>query len=183
MKNISLIFTFIFAISLNAQDSFNFPQDCLGEYTGTMYIEYLGRGIVDSATVNLEFSKNENPNEWNYFNTISSERFGKVEKLYTLIANDSIPGLFHLDENNGLIIDHSNMGRKLYSSFEISGSLLSYQLECIDDETIYYEIATSNMNRAKTTQTSPGEEGDDVFTVNSYLPFTTQYVTLKKVKQ
>ena len=183
MKNIPFICTLLFSINLHAQDNFKFPEDCLGNYSGTMYIEYFGRGIVDSATVNLEFSTSENTNEWNYFNTIENERYGKIEKMYTLIANDSIDGLFHLDENNGLIIDHSNMGRKLYSSFEVSGSLLFYQLECIDNETIYYEIASSNMNRPKTTQTVPNEEGGDVFTVNSYLPFTTQYVTLKKVKE
>ena len=183
MKNIPLICALLYSINVKAQDNFKFPEDCLGNYSGTMYIEYLGKGIVDSAIVNLEFSKSEKLNEWNYFNTIESVRFGRIEKMYTLIANDSIDGLFHLDENNGLIIDHSNMGRKLYSSFEVSGSLLFYELECIDNETIYYEIASSNMNRPKTTQTPPIEEGGDVFTVNSYLPFTTQYVTLKKVKQ
>lgn len=183
MKNIPFICAMLFSINLHAQGSFKFPEDCLGNYSGTMYIEYLGKGIVDSATVILDFNASENTNEWNYFNTIENERYGKIEKMYTLIANDSIDGLFHLDENNGLIIDHSNMGRKLYSSFEVSGSLLFYQLECIDDETIYYEIASINMNRPKPTQTASNEEGGDVFTVNSYLPFTTQYVTLKKVKQ
>jgi hypothetical protein len=183
MKNIPLIFAFLISIAANAQESFKFPQDCLGNYTGTMFIEYAGRGIVDTAEVNLEFSETDKPDQWNYFNITENERFGKVEKLYTLIANDSINGLYHLDEKNGLIIDHSNMGRKLYSTFEVSGSLIFYQLECVDNETLYYEIATSNINRPKTTKIPAEEAGGTEFIVNSFLPFTRQYVTLKKVEK
>ena len=82
MKNIPFICTLLFSINLHAQDNFKFrggfvwgiiPEPC------TLNILV---GIVDSATVNLEFSTSENTNEWNYFNTIENERYGKIEKMY-----------------------------------------------------------------------------------------------------
>ena len=178
----SLFFIFIVCTSVShtvhGQDSFTFPDDCLGEYKGTLYIDYLGRGIVDSASVELTFSKTDEANKWNYSNVIDSPKYGKVEKLYTLIQKDSFPDVYVLDENNGLLIDHARIGRGLYSMFEVSGSLLSYKLECIDEETIYYEIFSVRTAIAK--ESSTPEEAGQVFTVKSYLPFTTQYVTLKK---
>ena len=94
-----------------------------------MYIEYIGKGIVDSAYVELEFSKTDKDFEWNYFNTIENERYGKVEKRYTLIQDESKKGLFVLDENNGIQIEHTNIGRNLYSTFEVQGNLIFYSLE------------------------------------------------------
>ncbi len=179
---VSLFFFFIVCSSVfqtvYGQDSFTFPDDCLGEYKGTLYIDYLGIGIVDSAIVELTFSKTEESNKWNYFNVIDSPKYGKVEKLYTLMQNDLIPDVYVLDENNGLLIDHARIGQGLYSMFEVSGSLLSYKLECIDEETIYYEIISVRTENAK--ESSTPEEAGQVFTVKSYLPYTTQYVTLKK---
>ena len=70
MKKLPLILFFLVSFNLQAQNSFLFPKDCLGRYSGTMYIEYIGKGIVDSAHVELEFSKTDKDFEWNYFNTI-----------------------------------------------------------------------------------------------------------------
>jgi hypothetical protein len=73
MKKLPLILFFLVSFNLQAQNSFLFPNDCLGRYSGTMYIEYMGKGIVDSAHVELEFSKTDKDFEWNYFNTIENE--------------------------------------------------------------------------------------------------------------
>ncbi|MDG1298187.1 MAG: hypothetical protein P8P48_13665 [Saprospiraceae bacterium] len=180
MKNLPLILFFFASFNSQAQNSFLFPNDCLGRYSGTMYIEYIGKGIVDSAHVELEFSKTDKDFEWNYFNTIENERYGKIEKRYTLIQDESKKGLFILDENNGIQIEHTNIGRNLYSTFEVQGNLIFYNLECIDNQTLYYKILTSDMNKLKESNIQSDGEEEQILKVNSYLPFTSQYVTLKK---
>jgi hypothetical protein len=180
MKKLPLILFFLVSFNLQAQNSFLFPNDCLGRYSGTMYIEYMGKGIVDSAHVELEFSKTDKDFEWNYFNTIENERYGKVEKKYTLIKDEAKKGLFILDENNGIQIEHTNIGRNLYSTFEVQGNLIFYSLECIDNQTLYYKILTSDMNKLKESNIQSDGDEEQILKVNSYLPFTSQYVTLKK---
>ncbi len=180
MKKQLLILFYLASFNTQAQNSFLFPNDCLGRYSGTMYIEYIGKGIVDSAYVELELSKTDNDSEWNYFNTIENERYGKVEKRYTLIQDESKKGLFILDENNGIQIEHTNIGRNLYSTFEVQGNLIFYSLECIDNETLYYKILTSDMKKIKESSVQSDEDEEQILKVNSYLPFTSQYVTLKK---
>jgi len=180
MKKLPLFLFFLASFNLQAQNSFLFPKDCLGRYSGTMYIEYIGKGIVDSAHVELEFSKTDKDFEWNYFNTIENERYGKVEKMYTLIKDEARKGLFILDENNGIQIEHTNIGRNLYSTFEVQGNLIFYSLECIDNQTLYYKILTSDMTKLKESNIQSDGDEEQILKVNSYLPFTSQYVTLKK---
>ena len=180
MKKLPLFLFFLASFNLKAQNSFLFPKDCLGRYSGTMYIEYIGKGIVDSAHVELEFSKTDKDFEWNYFNTIENERYGKVEKMYTLIKDEARKGLFILDENNGIQIEHTNIGRNLYSTFEVQGNLIFYSLECIDNQTLYYKILTSDMTKLKESNIQSDGDEEQILKVNSYLPFTSQYVTLKK---
>ena len=184
IKNMKLFFSTLlsfFCLSVFAQSEASFPEACLGKYKGTLYIEHMKAGLVDSAQVQLDFVESSTVGIWDYINTISSERYGEVVKDYKLYKKDSVSNIYVLDENNGILINHSVFQNSMFSLYEAAGSYFTYRMECLDSGELYYEIGTSSLKSEQISEYDQGEEGSEPFVVKSYLPFTRQWAKLEKI--
>ncbi|MFN8257133.1 MAG: hypothetical protein U0W24_15665 [Bacteroidales bacterium] len=188
MKTQLLVIFALFALlidsyKLNAQQIHTtkaFPENWLGLYEGNMYILNLKKGLIDSVKVNFYFLSTSVKNRWTYRFVYHGLKHDEIIKDYELVKPDSLKrNNFIIDEKDGILIEATFMGNTLYSSFIVYGSLISSVMKMEKDE-IFYEIYTASDQATLSTKNDPKNVSDS-FTVESYPPFTTQFVRLKKV--
>jgi len=187
MKN-KLIFIVVFMfLSANIFSQISeaktvFPDSWLGEYQGTMYILSAKRNTIDSVDVKFEFSETEIVNRWHYKMTYQNTKFGEIIKDYEIVKPDSLnQNNYLLDEKDGIIIQSTLMGNTLYSNFIVSGTLQCSILCKVGDD-LYFEVTTSKDEYTLSTQNSP-KNNEQSFIVDSYPPFTTQFVRFVKIQE
>jgi hypothetical protein len=90
-------------------------------------------------------------------------------KDYTLKPNAKKPGVYDIDENNGIILPARLVKGVLLSVFEVEGNLLTARYE-LTDGAIQFEVTSASKQEKKT--------GND--TVQGYNVTVVQSATLKK---
>lgn len=161
------------------QQTAYFPDSWLGTFSGEMYILRANSASVDTVNVIFEFSETAKSNCWTYRMTYNNPKYGVLVKDYELIKPDSLPkNNYLLDEKDGILIEEILMGNSLYSSFSVSGYRLFSILRKEGDE-LFFEIITTKEAHSLSTRTKADNQAD-VYVVKSYLPFTNQYVRLKR---
>ena len=152
--------------------SSNFPKAYFGVYKGNLEIHT----VNGSNTLPMEFHLLPTTHKDEYQYTIVYINNGnRQERLYTLKTKDASKGLYVVDENNGILLDAKVLGNKLFSMFEVQGSLLTTQLTFEDDHMIF-EITFSR----KETANKSGTTDDSAIEVLSYPITTIQKGILKK---
>lgn len=154
MKLIKLLLVFIlcFPITVCAQteEKVIFPDDYFGIYKGTLSITS-SRG---PSTYPMEFHLLPSDTIGKYIYTIVyGEGDMRQERKYTLVTKDAAMGEFVVDENNGIVLDDKVVGNRMYSLFEVQGTILTTFITFEKDHMIF-EIATaqrenSNISTAK----------------------------------
>lgn len=173
MKKLFILFLSVFWSTLHAQ---NIPQGWEGEWVGLLEI-YNAKGNMETINMELHINSTDKPGRWRY-TIIFSDNEGKDQIEYFLVKIDSLPYLYEVEEDNGLIIYEILMGHKMFQGFEVNKhvycSITSYEKNKItwelvsDDETINYRSG-----KGKTESPS----------LTTFLPDSYQCATLIKKKK
>ena len=185
MKNLIFLFSILFGPNLfsqTIQDKDIFPDSWLGNYQGKMLIISTLHDKIDTADVEFQFSDTNVKNRWIYKMTYHSKKYGEMVKDYELIKPDSLAkNTYLIDEKDGILIQNTLMGNTLYCNFIVSGSLLCCILRKENDD-LFFEIFTSKDQYTLSTQ-SLATGTEESFIVDSYPPYTVQFVRFYRVHQ
>ena len=137
-------------------------------------------GRLDSLEIHFEFDS-IGINLWSQKFTFLSEKYGKIEKDYQLVWNDSLPTENHfiLDEKDGILIDEVLMNNTFYGQYSVVGNDFSTVLRKEKDH-LYYEIVCSSPDAGIKSQSTELDEDGEAFKVNSSQVYTVQYAKLYK---
>lgn len=157
--------------SIQSQETFNFPEDAIGKYSGTL--------LIDSPR-----GKQEIPMEFHFMKTDSIHKFdyklvyAGQPRNYTLVIKDKEKGICEVDENNGILLPSRFSGNTLFSFFEVQNNFLSSRFEFRGDSLVF-EILFSN-TKSKTTSGGTSEQIPEIY---GYPISTIQKAILTKVKE
>jgi hypothetical protein len=123
MKKFALLTLFFtLCLSLFAQP-YQWPEDWLGSWQGTLTLETPGSDRVREFPMKLEISETDTAGSWNWIIT-----YGEGEKAdvrpYLLVAQDSSMSHFLVDERNSILLDQYRIGNYMLSHFRVDSSLL-----------------------------------------------------------
>lgn len=163
-----LAFFFISQISYS-----QLSEDWFGKYTGQLETVDIN-GIQMSYHMELNISRATDTSY--HFVIVYGEDSTRQERKYMLYDN----GMNHfvLDEQNGIILDMSMGFNRLYSVFEIQGSLLHIAY-IKEKKGIRFELTSSKVS-FKTGNTE--ENGEKTPLIISYKTANFQQADLKKTK-
>ncbi len=177
MKYIISVFLLSFFSMVQCQ-SFDFPEDWVGNYSGIMLMHYPQANRVDTVNVFFEINEIEPDSSWTYVMSYDSKKYGDIIKEYQIILpNKDNRYLYHLDEKDGIIIEMTHMANTMYSNFSVMGSYLTSRMERVEGG-IAFEIVSTKEEPSLQTGIEDPDEPIEVF---SYAPFTVQRVFLEEV--
>jgi hypothetical protein len=172
MKKIALIISVLISSCLHAQ---NIPEDWLGDWYGILEIKN-PKGTIATINMELNLVKTDTANNWLY-TIVYDDGKRRDERKYNLIKSDSLPGLFEVDENNGIIINEVLMGNKTFQRFEVMDNVI-YGITTYEKGKITWELISDNEKIS--FQSGKGDE-DSPF-VTTYFPTNYQRAVLTKKK-
>lgn len=140
-----LLLSLIFSVQAQAQKSF--PEQCLGEWEGMMYI-YSNGSLVDSVATSFSAARTEEPNTFTWVTSYHSPTQPMV-KDYKLKLLDAEKKLYAVDEGGGIALHSYLFNNKLYSVFETQGILLTSSYELIGDNLIFEVTSGTNLEPGK----------------------------------
>lgn len=158
---------------LKDSKTLSFPESYFGIYKGDLHIT--SQNGTTSIPMEFHLLPIEGEKEKFQYTIVYIANTTRQERQYTLITKDAEKGVYTIDENNGILLDAKVWTNKLYSMFEVQGSLLTTQLTFEADHMIF-EITFSRkeaVNKSGTTDEKPIE-------VLSYPISTVQKGVLKK---
>jgi hypothetical protein len=167
MKKIILLFCFLlYAFSLvKAQTPF--PEKCLGNWKGMMYI--YSQGVLrDSVPVKMTIAKTSDPNTWTWKTEYLSAKMPQT-KDYLLRLKDKEKNSYVTDEGGGVELNNYVFGNKMYDVFEVQGITLTSTYEIVG-KNLVFEVTSG-----KKLETSA--QGITNFSVNNL-----QRVVLEKME-
>ncbi len=113
----------------------SFPDRCVGNWTGTMYI-YRQGALQDSVAVVLTVARHADAGAWTWKTEYLSKTL-PMTKDYVLRVRDEKKGIFVTDEGGGIELTDYLIGNKLYSAFETHDVLLTSTYELTNDRLIF----------------------------------------------
>lgn len=172
MKKVFLIITLIYSSVCFSQ---NIPDDFLGSWYGVLEIKNPKR---NGYTVNMELhlQKTDTANNWRY-TIIYDNGERRDERKYNLVKSDSLPGLYMVDENNGIILYEVLIGNRMFQRFEVMDNVI-YGITTYEKNKITWELVTDNNKLS--FQSGKGDE--EIPFVTTYLPTNYQRAELTKKK-
>lgn len=167
---------FILAILTSAQlFSQNIPDDWLGSWYGVLEIRN-PKKLVATINMELHMSKTDTAGRWNY-TIVYDDGTQRDERKYTLIKKDSLPGLFEVDENNGIIINEVLIGNRTFQRFKVMDNVI-YGITTYEKGKITWELISDNEKISY--QSGRGDEESPY--VTTYYPTNYQRAVLTKKK-
>ncbi len=120
-----------------AKKSYQFPKDWVGEYTGTLLIESLGKPNKE-VPMGLVIQPTEKDSIY-IWQLIYGENKIKGLRDYRLIIKEPENGIYAIDEQNSIVLDAYLLGNQLSTRFSVGKAVLSatYQKS---NEGIFFEI-------------------------------------------
>jgi hypothetical protein len=172
MKKIGLIIAILASSFLYAQ---NIPEDWLGDWYGVLEIKN-PKGTIATINMELHLAKTDTANNWRY-TIVYDDGKRRDERKYNLIKSDSLPGLFEVNENNGIIINEVLMGNKTFQRFEVMDNVI-YGITTYEKGKITWELISDNEKIS--FQSGKGDE-DSPFVI-TYFPTNYQRAILTQKK-
>lgn len=139
----------------NAQDNKDavFPEDFFGVYVGTLHMS----SSNESKQIPMEFHLlPTEENEVYTYQLVYGTGEGKQVRHYVLKVKDKEHGVYEVDEQNGIRLENRVVDNKMYTLFEVQGSLLTTFITFESDH-LLFEIIFSDITKK---QTSGGQEKD-----------------------
>ena len=138
MDNFLLMPFLLVLLSLFSPDSF--PERCLGQWQGTMYLYAEGK-VHDSVAVTFTVARTDTAGTYTWRTDYLSPQY-TLSKDYQLKVQPDTPYHHLLDEGDGIVLHAYEFGDKLYSLFAVQDQLMvsSYELR---GEQLIFEISIS----------------------------------------
>lgn len=136
-----LFICLFFSASTFAQKSF--PEQCLGEWEGMMYI-YSQGSLVDSVATSFSAARTEAPHTFTWVTSYHSPTQPMV-KDYKLKLLDAEKKLYAVDEGGGVALNAYLFDHKMYSVFETQGIVLTSTYELVDDALVFEVTSGTNL--------------------------------------
>lgn len=184
MKNSNYLFLFLLGLLVSwsplvgQSEAPSFPAAWEGEWTGDLVISN-GTGELQRVPMILRILPTEG--ERYTFSLVYGEDTPENTRPYFIQAVDATKGHYEVDEDNGIILDDFLINGKLYSRFEVMGSLLLTTLEERDGQLIY-EIISGPLEPLRTTGDTT-IDGEEIPPVNGYGITVQQRAILSKSKE
>ncbi|MCG8328611.1 MAG: hypothetical protein MI974_13045 [Chitinophagales bacterium] len=157
------------------EEALTFPANWEGNWTGRLEI-FSPKGKEQEIPMELHILPlDSNQYSWNI---IYGEDKEDGLRAYILKTEDPDRGWYTIDEQNGIILDAILISGKLYSRFDVMGSMLLSTVEMIDNE-LHYEIISGNMDPLRTTGDTVFEE-EAIPEVSSYPIVVRQFAVLRR---
>lgn len=112
-----------------------FPDRCLGQWEGTMYIWSQGQ-LKDSVPVRMTVAVEKEKEVWTWRTEYLSPT-RPMTKDYKLKLNDAAKRSYITDEGDGILLNDYEFGNKMYSAFEVQGTYLTANYEIVGDQLIF----------------------------------------------
>ncbi len=122
----------------------NFPNAYFGKYKGTLHIN--SKNGAQTYPMEFHLLPTDTISRYQY-TIVYGEGEQRQERLYTLIEKDASSGEYIIDENNGIILDGKVVDNRVYSLFEVKGTLLSTFITFEKDHLIFEIVATQTANK------------------------------------
>ena len=149
------------------------PAEWFGDWAGTLVIPTAKTRQEVPMELHIHPIKGEQAYRWQIV-------YGAGEKKnvrnYKLIPQEDKPGVFVMDEANGILLDCRLMGTVMFSQFKVGEVLLTSREELRDGK-LFTEIVTSRFGSPRVTG-DKGKENE----VHSYPLQSIQYAMLTKQK-
>ena len=172
---IFIAFCICATFNLHAQTSnINFPDDFFGNYKGVLDI-HNAKGITKYP---MEFQLQPTDSLGHYqYTLIYGDGDNRQVRPYTLKAINKDNGTYIIDENNGIILDEKVIENRMYTVFEVGGTLLTTFITFEENQMLFEIVVIKVANKNSSGGTS--EEIPEVF---SYPITTVQRAILTKEK-
>lgn len=136
---ITLIMFLVLPFYGQSQESF--PEKCLGEWDGTLYIYRLGQ-LTDSIPVSLAVKRTRDPKAFKWVTTYKSEQY-PMTKDYLLKFAEAGNNEYIMEEDEQTEILMYAFENKIYSLFETQNTMLSSTYE-LKADTLYFEVNSAS---------------------------------------
>ncbi len=161
------------------EKTYQFPQDWVGTYSGSLEIWNAERNLIQSCPMKLRIASTDTTGRYTWYSEMVYNG-NTIIKNYNLVTHDSLPtNHFLMDENNGIYLDRVLIDDGFYDYFEVNGLGL-YGITRRVKEGITFEIA-SFLLRSVQYSAYEGTEFQ-VDSVASYKVVNTQKALLYKEK-
>ena len=155
------------------------PVDWIGTWSGELVI-YTGQGEQQRLPMKLKIHPIPDSTDMYTYHIVYGEDTPENTRPYLLRTLDASIGHYEVDEVNGIVLDDYVLGNKLYSRFEVMGSLLLSTVESRGDQ-LLYEIISGPLDPIRTTGDIPGATEEEMIPpVNGYQIRVRQYAVLTK---
>src|SRR5262245_772883 len=150
LKSLLLLPAFIFAAPLSAGDSpGELPKSWHGVWVGKLTVHTVkGKSFERDMEISILPIKDSKSVTWK----ITSSFKDKVSvRNYELFPELEKPGLFKIDEKNGILIDAQLLGQALYSSFKDDPMLTNVKYERRGDS-VFVEMISVSLKEPRVTE-------------------------------
>jgi hypothetical protein len=172
IKSILIIAFSIISISGFSQ---NIPEDWIGSWYGILEVKN-PKGNTYAVNMELHLQKTDTANNWRY-TIVYDDGKRRDERRYNLTKADSLPGLYIIDENNGILLNEVKMGNKMFQRFSVMDNVI-YGITTYEKGKITWELVSDNNKLS--FQSGKGDE--EIPFVTTYLPVNYQRAVLTKKK-
>ena len=179
LKNLYFLFLILGVSCASTTDTSNaaFPTDWAGNWAGVLHISN-GSGLVQK--IDMELSIQPIADSTFSYTIIYGEDKPENHRPYLLKSVDAPNGHYIVDEQNSILLDEYFLGGKLYSRFEVSGTLLLATVEQRNKQLIY-EIIAGPLQPVRSTGDTIHED-EEIPPVNSYQIRVQQRAILERIK-
>lgn len=156
---------FFGSILANAQENqegkAEFPQSWTGKWKGTLKWYRTGSDSVQNVPMELRIAPTDSAGHFTFHLIYGAE--SKDSRPYIIKPGDNGKGHWILDENNGILIDHYWVARKLSCAFTVMNATIITNT-WLEGETMIMEFYSLSASPVSTT----GKNTEDSPTVKSY---------------
>ncbi len=124
---------FLGSLTLSGQQ--HFPDQWSGKWEGMMYLQKEGISH-DSVLMTMTIAPTEETEVWTWKTEYQSPET-PIVKDYVLKVVNAKTKEYVIDELNGIVLPSYLFGNKLYSVFDVQGSLLTCSYELIEEQLIF----------------------------------------------
>lgn len=182
---ICMISIFFFIHPVNAQNTTtsgeertSFPASWQGKWSGNLEI-YSPKGLAQTVPMELHILPIENTKNYTW-TIIYGEDKVAGKRPYELQPIDPENGVYLIDEKNSIKIEAYYLSGKLYSRFEVMGSLLLTAVEK-DGDHLIFEIISGKLEPVSVTGDET-VEGEEIPAVKAYPVGVRQRAVLSIIK-
>lgn len=152
-----------------------FPLNWVGIWRGELDI-YTPKGKQQSVPMQLHILPTEDKDRFTWSVIYGDPEVAGAKRPYDLLVKDRAAGHYAVDEHNSIVLDAYLIEGKLFSRFEVMGSLLLATNEVVEGKMIY-EIISGGLDPVAVTGGTQ-VEGEDMPPVSSYHVVVRQRAVL-----